>query len=261
MTGNKPWYLSKGVMGGVLSAICVVLSMFDIELSTAEQTEMLDQWLKGAAAFFAMFASYGRVVAKAKVDLAKPKRTGKLPLIALVIIVPFLIGCPVLQNLSDKSPTKRWASQRELLTSTENVLAAFYHAKKLSNEDVLDINIWIVAARDNLAHAEKSLPDGGSVFEDYLRKAAEFMVKLDAVKKRKLQEKTNERSRNPSGDGSGGTIAPSAGTPGGDRRHRRELDPSAARRRQAASQRRRCGVGQARQACARDPRQRLICST
>ena len=62
---NKYWYQSKGVMGGLVSAVAVVASIvFGVDVGEAEQANLVEILLQGTAVVAALVASYGRIVAE-----------------------------------------------------------------------------------------------------------------------------------------------------------------------------------------------------
>ena len=62
---NKYWYESKGVMGGLVSAVAVVASVvFGVDVSDTEQSNLVEIILQVTAVFAALVAAYGRIVAE-----------------------------------------------------------------------------------------------------------------------------------------------------------------------------------------------------
>jgi hypothetical protein len=71
---EKPWYQSKGVMGGLVAFVAILASSAGLGdmLTTEDHAEIVSAAIQVVAAVSAMVAVWGRMVAKASI-VARPK--------------------------------------------------------------------------------------------------------------------------------------------------------------------------------------------
>lgn len=67
MNTQKPWYLSKGVWGGIVAALAGLGSLFGLHIPEGEVQGIADAIISLLAAGGGLFAVYGRIVATDKV--------------------------------------------------------------------------------------------------------------------------------------------------------------------------------------------------
>ena len=67
VTETKSWWASKTIWGAVITVVCVVLSIFGVEITDAEQSAIRDNLTElvtlGGAVVGAVLSIYGRVKA------------------------------------------------------------------------------------------------------------------------------------------------------------------------------------------------------
>jgi len=63
MNDVKPWYMSKGVWGGVIALLAAILGAFGYALGADDQAALADIALSIGGAFGGLLAIYGRVKA------------------------------------------------------------------------------------------------------------------------------------------------------------------------------------------------------
>lgn len=88
---SKPWYKSKGVIGGIIATVCsllVVLGVAGAEGAGEESGAIADNIVAIIAAVGGIFAIIGRITAKTKI--AKPNGTVS---IILILFVLTFTGC------------------------------------------------------------------------------------------------------------------------------------------------------------------------
>ena len=72
MNDTKPWYLSAGVWGAIVSLVASLLSLFKVELDPRLQGDLRDWMLALATLVASAVALYGRVRASRRIALARP---------------------------------------------------------------------------------------------------------------------------------------------------------------------------------------------
>ena len=96
MNGAKPWYRSTGVLGGIGSAVALIVMVLKL-LFGVDITDLAPALTEGLLAVAALvgtvIAIYGRVTATKQIgsDGSAPSSTHLMPLIVLAAL--FLVGC------------------------------------------------------------------------------------------------------------------------------------------------------------------------
>lgn len=67
MADNKPWYLSKGVWGGLIAAAAGVLGMLGFDVAEGDIQTITDLTLDGVVTVFGLLAAWGRIIAKSRI--------------------------------------------------------------------------------------------------------------------------------------------------------------------------------------------------
>lgn len=67
MYDQKPWYLSKGVWGGIVAALAGLGSLFGFHVPEGEVQGIADAIISLMAAAGGLFAVYGRIVANSQI--------------------------------------------------------------------------------------------------------------------------------------------------------------------------------------------------
>ena len=68
MSGEKPWYKSKGVWGGIIAAVAAGASAFGIDVSAGAQDDIVKHVTSLAGAVGGLLAVVGRVMADTKIE-------------------------------------------------------------------------------------------------------------------------------------------------------------------------------------------------
>ena len=63
----KPWWQSKGVIGGLISLIAPLAAMAGFTLDTSAQSALTDLTLQGVSLLGGVFSIYGRIAATRRV--------------------------------------------------------------------------------------------------------------------------------------------------------------------------------------------------
>jgi hypothetical protein len=84
------------------------------------------------------------------------------------------------------TPHAQWATQRSLLTTSQNTVKTLHESKLISTDDVKKIQPYLLAARGHLKLAEEELPAGlNETFKDktkfsrYMKYAMNVLVTVD----------------------------------------------------------------------------------
>lgn len=65
---NKPWFKSRGVIGGLVAFVAGILALlFGVDIDQATQEQIVGAVFTLVSAFAGIYASYGRVKAKDKI--------------------------------------------------------------------------------------------------------------------------------------------------------------------------------------------------
>ncbi len=79
--------------------------------------------------------------------------------IALLSVLPVLIGCGLFETLQEASPEQRWAASATLYVSTLDALTALRKAGKIDDDTKATIEGWRAKAKAALDGMEKSFGD------------------------------------------------------------------------------------------------------
>lgn len=67
MTDNKPWYFSKTIWAGLISAGATLAAMFGLPVDPAGQAALTEAILQGISAVSAIVAIFGRLRASSRI--------------------------------------------------------------------------------------------------------------------------------------------------------------------------------------------------
>ena len=100
MTGNKPWYQSKTMIGLVATAVTMVLGFLKLDVSKMEVSEIITQLV---AVGGLIFAAYGRAKAKTKLGGAPKAKRVNMPLLLLLLLplCALQVGCFNAEKVTD----------------------------------------------------------------------------------------------------------------------------------------------------------------
>jgi hypothetical protein len=106
-------------------------------------------------------------------------------------------GCAWLQagGIVADTPAKRWAQEREALTSLNGVFGQLIAANKLSDKQIVEYGTTLSAASSLLDTAQTSLKANDGTFDSTLQQVSDMLTSLQAV----LTE-INHGSNSDSGD-------------------------------------------------------------
>lgn len=63
MTGTKPWYASKTVWGSLVAIVAAVLGLWDVDISSADQSRAVEMIVQLIGALGGLIALVGRFAA------------------------------------------------------------------------------------------------------------------------------------------------------------------------------------------------------
>lgn len=68
MTNTKPWYLSKTVWAGLVSATAATAAIFGVPINEAAKNNLVDSGFQLVSAISGIFAVFGRVTASTRIS-------------------------------------------------------------------------------------------------------------------------------------------------------------------------------------------------
>lgn len=91
LSGNKPWWASKGVWGAVVAVIAGLAGLFGVTLGETEQAELAQLLAAIGAGVGGALALVGRLVARSRIG----------SLLAAAVLLPLLLGGCSLTGLAE----------------------------------------------------------------------------------------------------------------------------------------------------------------
>jgi uncharacterized lipoprotein YajG len=100
------------------------------------------------------------------------------PLI-LALMLFALTGC-------NMTPHSQWATQRDILTTSQNAIMTMHTANLINDDDVKKIQPYLLVAREHLKLAKEELPAGlnsafmdKTIFDRYMKHAMNAILTVD----------------------------------------------------------------------------------
>lgn len=119
------------------------------------------------------------------------KSVSPVILLALLMMLPHLGGC------ANTTPTKRWATAQDSLSTTRRLLVQASQQGILKPEDVLTIDPFVQSAQRALEVAETQLPAGGDTFTNYMSIVDAVLKRLMEIYAQRAQEEPHAARSNP----------------------------------------------------------------
>lgn len=191
MTCTKPWYQSKSVLGGVVSAIAEMVAVIGYSVSEADQASLVELLIGASAAVGGIVAIVGRVVATKRIGSQNAEsRTQNQPpmgpgamavLIAAGLAVAVLLvasGC----NGQGPPPSEQTlvARQRQAFTAAMSGINAAIRSGVLEKEDARKLAPLVGAVEKGLNEAEAIAKELAALRGKLLTATAEEAVTLQA---------------------------------------------------------------------------------
>lgn len=102
--------------------------------------------------------------------------------IAPCILFLFLSGCAAMQT-----PAAQWAAARETLTVTQNTMLTLHDTGVVDDDDLLELDPYVKAARAAIEEAEKHIEADDAAFHRYLDIAMRALATLEREHNKRLE--------------------------------------------------------------------------
>jgi hypothetical protein len=97
--------------------------------------------------------------------------------------VAAMVGFAIVTLAACTTPTQRWAVARQGLTTAQESMITLREANVMDDEDILTADPFVQSARKGLALAETQLPDGGTMFEQWIMPAEAALTELARLRR------------------------------------------------------------------------------
>lgn len=102
-------------------------------------------------------------------------------MLSRLAVLAFLATIVLTMTSCADTPSKRWAQGQETVISFQNLASQQAEQGRLSDQNIVTIDLFFQSARQALQVSEQMLPEGGKSFEQYLNVIDSILGKLAEI--------------------------------------------------------------------------------